>query len=55
MGQIEYWTYSAKDTNAYIWFDGQSRYIKISKNDLRKMLDWIDTDKKLKILDSRNA
>lgn len=47
MEQIEFWTYSTKDQDAYIWFDGQSKYIKVSEKDLRIMLNWIETDKKL--------
>jgi len=53
MEQIKYWSYSTKDKNAYIWFDGQSKYIEISEKDLRKMLDWIDTDKKINIFKRR--
>ncbi len=45
MEQIEFWTYNAKDGNAYIYFDKGTKFIEIPERDLKSMLDWIAIDK----------
>jgi hypothetical protein len=43
--EVEFWTYGCKNEIITIYFDRQTRFIKIGEKDINCMKTWVDMDK----------